>query len=161
MKFRKKLLSHKTRCNLLIYSVERWNVLYAMCEGRFHKLYLDVQSGMSYLLLWPLPLRKDLGVFKKVQGLFLNLLVLFTKLLVLFKGLYTDLLNWVCLSVSPIIFPTFFEYREFVLFLFLEMTIGTLSHSDICWNEHSRTKLNLLKYEWKRIWFVYCFYPFS
>ena len=95
-----------------------------MCEGRFHKLYLDVQSGMSYLLLWPLPLRKDLGVFKKVQGLF-------TKLLVLFKGLYTDLLNWVCLSVSPIIFPTFFEYREFVLFLFLEMTIGTLSHSDI------------------------------
>ena len=80
---------------------------------------------MSYLLLWPLPLRKDLGVFKKVQGLFL-------KLLVLFKGLYTDLLNWVCLSVSPIIFPTFFEYREFVLFLFLEMTIGTLSHSDIC-----------------------------
>ena len=154
MKFRKKLLSHKTRRNLLIYSVERWNVLYAMCEGRFHKLYLDVQSGMSYLLLWPLPLRKDLGVFKKVQGLFL-------KLLVLFKGLYTDLLNWVCLSVSPIIFPTFFEYREFVLFLFLEMTIGTLSHSDICWNEHSRTKLNLLKYEWKRIWFVYCFYPFS
>ena len=96
-----------------------------MCEGRFHKLYLDVQSGMSYLLLWPLPLRKDLGVFKKVQGLFL-------KLLVLFKGLYTDLLNWVCLSVSPIIFPTFFEYREFVLFLFLEMTIGTLSHSGIC-----------------------------
>ncbi len=96
-----------------------------MCEGRFHKLYLDVQSGMSYLLLCPLPLRKDLGVFKKVQGLFL-------KLLVLFKGLYTDLLNWVCLSVSPIIFPTFFEYREFVLFLFLEMAIGTLSHSDIC-----------------------------
>jgi len=96
-----------------------------MCEGRFHKLYLDVQSGMSYLLLWPLPLRKDLGVFKK-------LLVLFTKLLVLFKGLYTDLLNWVCLSVSPIIFPTFFEYRKFVLFLFLEMAIGTLSHSDIC-----------------------------
>jgi len=95
-----------------------------MCEGRFHKLYLDVQSGMSYLLLCPLPLRKDLGVFKKVQGLFL-------KLLVLFKGLYTDLLNWVCLSVSPIIFPTFFEYREFVLFLFLEMAIGTLSHSDI------------------------------
>ena len=84
-----------------------------MCEGRFHKLYLDVQSGMSYLLLWPLPLRKDLGVFKKVQGLFFKLLVLFTKLLVLFKGLYTDLLNWVCLSVSPIIFPTFFEYREF------------------------------------------------
>lgn len=81
-----------------------------MCEGRFHKLYLDVQSGMSYLLLWPLPLRKDLGVFKKVQGLFFKLLVLFTKLLVLFKGLYTDLLNWVCLSVSPIIFPTFFEY---------------------------------------------------
>ena len=40
-----------------------------MCEGRFHKLYLDVQSGMSYLLLWPLPLRKDLGVFKKVSGL--------------------------------------------------------------------------------------------
>lgn len=103
-----------------------------MCEGRFHKLYLDVQSGMSYLLLWPLPLRKDLGVFKKVQGLFFKLLVLFTKLLVLFKGLYTDLLNWVCLSVSPIIFPTFFEYREFVLFLFSEMTIGTLSHSDIC-----------------------------
>jgi hypothetical protein len=103
-----------------------------MCEGRFHKLYLDVQSGMSYLLLWPLPLRKDLGVFKKVQGLFFKLLVLFTKLLVLFKGLYTDLLNWVCLSVSPIIFPTFFEYREFVLFLFLEMTIGTLSRSDIC-----------------------------
>ena len=103
-----------------------------MCEGRFHKLYLDVQSGMSYLLLWPLPLRKDLGVFKKVQGLFLKLLVLFTKLLVLFKGLYTDLLNWVCLSVSPIIFPTFFEYREFVLFLFLEMAIGTLSRSDIC-----------------------------
>jgi hypothetical protein len=117
-----------------------------MCEGRFHKLYLDVQSGMSYLLLWPLPLRKDLGVFKKVQGLFLKLLVLFTKLLVLFtkllvlftkllvlfKGLYTDLLNWVCLSVSPIIFPTFFEYRKFVLFLFLEMAIGTLSHSDIC-----------------------------
>ena len=103
-----------------------------MCEGRFHKLYLDVQSGMSYLLLWPLPLRKDLGVFKKVQGLFFKLLVLFTKLLVLFKGLYTDLLNWVCLSVSPIIFPTFFEYREFVLFFFLEMTIGTLSHSDIC-----------------------------
>ena len=103
-----------------------------MCEGRFHKLYLDVQSGMSYLLLWPLPLRKDLGVFKKVQGLFLKLLVLFTKLLVIFKGLYTDLLNWVCLSVSPIIFPTFFEYREFVLFLFLEMTIGTLSNSDIC-----------------------------
>ncbi len=96
-----------------------------MCEGRFHKLYLDVQSGMSYLLLWPLPLRKDLGVFKKVQCLFL-------KLLVLFKGLYTDLLNWVCLSVSPIIFPTFFEYRKFVLFLFLEMAIGTLSHSDIC-----------------------------
>ena len=96
-----------------------------MCEGRFHKLYLDVQSGMSYLLLWPLPLRKDLGVFKKVQGLFL-------KLLVLFKGLYADLLNWVCLSVSPIIFPTFFEYRKFVLFLFLEMAIGTLSHSDIC-----------------------------
>ena len=58
-----------------------------MCEGRFHKLYLDVQSGMSYLLLWPLPLRKDLGVFKKVQGLFFKLLVLFTKLLVLFKGL--------------------------------------------------------------------------
>jgi len=124
-----------------------------MCEGRFHKLYLDVQSGMSYLLLWPLPLRKDLGVFKKVQGLFLKLLVLFTKLLVLFtkllvlftkllvlftkllvlfKGLYADLLNWVCLSVSPIIFPTFFEYRKFVLFLFLEMAIGTLSHSDIC-----------------------------
>jgi len=103
-----------------------------MCEGRFHKLYLDVQSGMSYLLLWPLPLRKDLGVFKKVQGLFLKLLVLFTKLLVLFKGLYTDLLNWVCLSVSPIIFPTFFEYRKFVLFLFLEMAIATLSHSDIC-----------------------------
>ena len=103
-----------------------------MCEGRFHKLYLDVQSGMSYLLLCPLPLRKDLGVFKKVQGLFLKLLVLFTKLLVLFKGLYTDLLNWVCLSVSPIIFPTFFEYREFVLFLFLEMAIGNLSHSDIC-----------------------------
>jgi len=96
-----------------------------MCEGRFHKLYLDVQSGMSYLLLWPLPLRKDLGVFKKVQGLFF-------KFLVLFKGLYTDLLNWVCLSVSPIIFPTFFEYRKFVLFLFLEMAIGTLSHSDIC-----------------------------
>ena len=95
-----------------------------MCEGRFHKLYLDVQSGMSYLLLWPLPLRKDLGVFKKVQGLFLKLLVLFTKLLVLFKGLYADLLNWVCLSVSPIIFPTFFEYRKFVLFLFLEMVRG-------------------------------------
>jgi hypothetical protein len=36
------------------------------------------------------------------------------------------------LSVSPIIFPTFFEYRKFVLFLFLEMAIGTLSHSDIC-----------------------------
>ena len=74
----------------------------------------------------------SLGVFKKVQCLFLKLLVLFTKLLVLFKGLYTDLLNWVCLSVSPIIFPTFFEYRKFVLFLFLEMAIGTLSHSDIC-----------------------------
>ena len=104
-----------------------------MCEGRFHKLYLDVQSGMSYLLLWPLPLRKDLGVFKKVQGLFLKLLVLFTKLLVLFKGLYTDLLNWVCLSVSPIIFPTFFlNIENLYYFLFLEMTIGTLSHSDIC-----------------------------
>lgn len=89
-----------------------------MCEGRFHKLYLDVQSGMSYLLLWPLPLRKDLGVFKKVQGLFFKLLVLFTKLLVLFKGLYTDLLNWVCLSVSPIIFPTFLNIENLYYFCF-------------------------------------------
>ena len=75
---------------------------------------------------------KTLEFLKKFKVFFFKLLVLFTKLLVLFKGLYTDLLNWVCLSVSPIIFPTFFEYREFVLFLFLEMTIGTLSHSDIC-----------------------------